>query len=190
MRGRDDIPASKCSTDGGNEADDRRTYAITCKYDEQRKLSKRRRENIVQIEFLLIVLLQEIVGRLVTDQALPPGDFLQRDEDTEQAQPGREPRDAARGTTVAERVDGVPVSGNNEGPERCPLEKTVFLADAVVKISVDGGERCADGQDEKHENVRQYGGGHRMTLSQRPGHPLSVGGHHGKKKPAGWRAFL
>ena len=112
----------------------------------KRKEAKLGAREVVEVELLLVVLRQEVVGRPVPEDALPPRDFFHRDEHAEQRNPCQEPGEGTGASTLTPRCHREDNPRDEEAPERCPFERLVFLDASVIGIWVARFEprKCAE----------------------------------------------
>jgi hypothetical protein len=90
----------------------------------------------VEVELLLKVVCEEVVGRTVPEDALSPRDLFHRHEHAKEDESGEKPGKAAGCPTLTPRSHGKHGPRDEEAPERGPLEGLVLLDALVVELRV------------------------------------------------------
>ena len=133
-----------------HEHDEGQRDAVAEYHQLQRQLAQVGGDDVVEIQFLLVIGLEEIFGRAITDDALAPGYFFQRDEQAESGQREQEPsvhQLERRRESFAQVREG----SREKCPEARPFQVLVFLDSQIIQVLVEG-QNCpridADGDDQ------------------------------------------
>jgi len=133
-RWRDDGDSIEQATDGGEERRDRQQDSVAENDGTKRKQAKLGAREVVNVELLLVVLRQEVLGRELPKDALTPGNLFHRHEEAEERDPGKEPRECFGRSTLVSCGEREYAPGDQEAPERSPFERLVLLDASVVEI--------------------------------------------------------